>query len=129
MKYSADDIVVNKWAESKQTPDGKCQQIWDILLKESIAEMTNLKDISQQLSHEDFEVWVKVKEGKYLTVFVTFNRDPNPYSHDPILFTIYKMFEDIERLLGNIDTIQGEKKKDRWSPYKPSKKTESSELK
>lgn len=126
MKYSADDIVVNKWAESKQAPDGKCKQIWDIVLKEPIVETTNIKDISQELSHEDFDVLLNIKQGKLLTVFVTFYMDTNPYIHDPIIFTIFKMFEDIERLLGKIDTIQGQKMEDRWSPYKLSKKTESS---
>jgi len=126
MKYSADDIVVNKWAELKQIPDEKWKQIWDILLKKTIAETTNLKDISKKLSHEDFDVTLKIKEGKHLTVFVTLNRDTNPYSHDRSLFTIYKMFENIERLLGTIDTIQGQKREDRWSPYRLSKKTDNS---
>ncbi|MEH2023343.1 hypothetical protein [Nostoc sp.] len=126
MKYSADDIVVNKWAESKQTPDGKCKHIWDILLKEMILETINIKDIYKDLSHESFDVLLKIKQGKHLTVFVTFNMDTNPYIHDPIIFTIFKMFEDIERLLGKIDSIQGQKIEDRWSPYKLSKKTEGS---
>lgn len=126
MKYSADDIVVNKWAELKQISDGKWKQIWDIVLKEPIVETTNLKDISKELSHEDFDVLLKIKRGKYLTVFVTLsNMDTNPYSHDYTLFAIHKMFEDIERLLGSIDTIQGEKMEDRWSPYKLGKKNQS----
>ncbi|MEH2207496.1 MAG: hypothetical protein V7K53_26080 [Nostoc sp.] len=126
MKYSADDIVVDKWAESKQTPDGKCKQIWDIILKKPIVGTTNIKNISQEISHEDFDVLLNIKQGKHLTVFVSFYMDTNLYSHDPIVFSIFKMFEDIERLLGKIDTIQGQKREDRWSPYKLSKKTESS---
>jgi hypothetical protein len=83
MNYSDYDIVVNEWAELKQTSDRKWKQIWDILLKEPIVEATNLKDISQKLSHEDFDVLLKIKQGKYLTVFVTLsNRDTNLYSHD-----------------------------------------------
>ena len=35
---------------------------------------------------------------------------------------MYKMFEDIEQLLGHIDTIQGEKKEERWSPFRTGKK-------
>ena len=123
MKYSADDIIVNKWAELKQTLDGKWNSIWDIVLKKSIAETSNLEDISIKLSHEGFDVRVKVREGKHLTVSVTTERSERD---DDILFATFKMFEDIERLLGTIDTIQGQKMEDRWSPYRLSKKTVNS---
>jgi hypothetical protein len=127
MNYSDSDIIVNEWAELKQTSDGKWKQIWDILLKEPIVEATNLKDISKELSHEDFDVLLNIKQGKYLTVFVTLsNRDTNLYSHDYTVLTTHKMFEDIERLLGTIDTIQGQKMEDRWSPYKRKNISENS---
>lgn len=124
MKYNADDITVDKWAELKPISDDRWEQVWDIVLKKPITETINLEDISQELSHEEIEldVRIKVREGKYLTVYVTFSRVPNPYYHDNRVFAIYKMFEDIEQLLGPIDTIQGEKKEERWSPYRRIKK-------
>jgi hypothetical protein len=36
------------------------------------------------------------------------------------------MLENIERLLGSIDTIQGQKMEDRWSPYKRKNISENS---
>lgn len=123
MKYSNYKIRVNKRAESEQTSDGKWNRIWDIVLKKPIAETSNLEDISIKLSHQDFDVQVKVREGKHLTVCVT---NEKSYWDDEFLFATFKMFEDIERLLGTIDTIQGQKMEDRWSPYRLSKKTVNS---
>lgn len=115
MKYNADDIIVNKRAESKQTSDGKWHRIWDIVLKKTIPETNNLEDISRELSHDNFNVHIRVTAGKHLTVSVT---NEKSYWDDEFLFSTYRMFEDIERLLGTIDTIQGQKNEDRWSPYK-----------
>jgi hypothetical protein len=115
MKYNADDIIVNKRAESKQTSDGKWHRIWDIVLKKTIPETNNLEDISRELSHDNFNVHIRVTAGKHLTVSVT---NEKSYWDDEFLFSTYTMFEDIERLLGTIDTIQGQKNEDRWSPYK-----------
>ena len=115
MKYNADDIIVNKRAESKQTSDGKWHRIWDIVLKKIIPETNNLEDISRELSHDNFNVHIRVTAGKHLTVSVT---NEKSYWDDEFLFSTYRMFEDIERLLGTIDTIQGQKNEDRWSPYK-----------
>ncbi|BAZ17807.1 hypothetical protein NIES4071_96870 [Calothrix sp. NIES-4071] len=42
MKYSADDIIVNKRAESKQASDGKWHRVWDIVLKQAVSEINNL---------------------------------------------------------------------------------------
>lgn len=126
MKYSADMIIVNKFPKLKELPNGKKEEIWEIVLKTTISEETNLQDISQKLSHEDFQVAVEVEQGKYLNVCVTTIRDPNPYGHDHTLFDIYRMFENIEQLLGKIDTIQGQKIEDRWSPFRKKGKTENS---
>lgn len=119
MKYSADNIIVNEHPELKKLPNGKWEQVWDIVLNQPISEKINLKDISQKLSNEDFEfdVHIQVTKGQYLKVCVTCIRDANPYHHDYSLFAVYKMFENIDRLLGSIDTIQGQKK-DRWRPFR-----------
>lgn len=124
MKYSADDIIVNKQAELKQISDDKWEQVWDIVLKKPISETVKIEDVSQKLSYEtfDFNVQIEIKEGKYLTVDIKFSRDTNPYHHDYSVIGMYKMFEDIEQLLGPIDTIQGEKKEERWSPHRKNKK-------
>ncbi|BDA74896.1 hypothetical protein RIVM261_085030 [Rivularia sp. IAM M-261] len=122
MKYNADDIIVNKRAESKQTSDGKLHRIWDIVLKKIIPETNNLEDISRELSHDNFNVHIRVTAGKHLTVSVT---NEKSYWDDEFLFSTYRMFEDIERLLGTIDTIQGQKNEDRWSPYKKNRISEN----
>jgi hypothetical protein len=125
MNYSDYEIKVNKVPRIKELNNGKKEVIWEIILKEEISEKINLEDISQKLSHEDFDVKVKAEQGKYLAVCVTTIRDPNPYAHDYSMFDINRMFEEIEQLLGSIDTIQGQKVEDRWNPYKKSKKTEN----
>lgn len=121
MKYSADDIIVNKRAESKQVSNGKWHRFWDIVLKQALTEINNLEEICRQLSHQNFDVDVKVAEGRNLTVSVINDKS---YWDDEFLFSTYTMFEDIERLLGSIDTIQGQKNEDRWSPYKKKKISE-----
>lgn len=118
MKYSANDIIVNKRAESKQLSNGKWHRVWDIVLKQALTKINNLEEISRQLSHHNFDVDIKVAEGINLTVSVINDKS---YWDDEFLFSTYTMFEDIERLLGSIDTIQGQKNEDRWSPYKKNK--------
>jgi hypothetical protein len=122
MKYNASDIIVNKRPESKQAPDGRWHRVWDIVLKKTINKTNNLEDISRQLSHKDFDVHIQVAGGKYLTVSVI---NEKSYWDDEFLFSTYRMFEDIERLLGAIDTIQGQKNEERWSPYKKDKISET----
>jgi hypothetical protein len=127
MKYSTENIIINKNPELQQLSDGKWQQIWGIVLKKPISKTINLTNISQNLSNKDFDlnVQIQVTKGKYLKVYTTFDRDTNPYHHDHSLFAAYKMFEDIEQLLGAIDTIEGQKMENRWSPYRNRKKTEN----
>lgn len=123
MKYSANDIIVNKRAESKQLSNGKWHRVWDIVLKQALTEINNLEEIYKQLSHHNFDVDIKVAEGINLTVSVINDKS---YWDDEFLFSTYTMFEDIERLLGSIDTIQGQKNEARWSPYKKNKISEKS---
>lgn len=118
MKYSIHDIKVNKSPNLKELANQKREQTWDIVLKKAIPKKIKLEDISQKLSQKDFDVKVEVKKEKYLTVCVTTLRNLNPYGHDYSVFEIYKMFDKIEQLLGSIDTIQGQKIEDRWSPFK-----------
>ena len=124
MSYSAEHIKVNKNPELKHISHDVWNQVWDIILQQPISQTVNLKDIAQELSYEnfDFDVRIEVKDGKHLTVDVKFSRDPNPYIHDYSVIGMYKMFEDIEQLLGAIDTIQGEKIEDRWSPFRKKRK-------
>ena len=123
MKYSAENIILNKHPELRQLPNGKWKEIWDIILKTPISRKIDLKDISKKLSSEDIfdkdyecDIQIDIKEEKYLKLCVTLFRDSNPYHHDYSIFAIYKMFEKIEELLGDIDTIQGQKIEDRWFP-------------
>jgi hypothetical protein len=117
MKYTADMITVNKWAEHQQMPDGKWNQTWDIILKNPIAETSDIEKVSKKISHEDFDVQIKVSEGKRLTVSTKY-----PERDDPSLFSTFRLFENIDLLLGEIDTIQGQKMEDRFSPYRLSEK-------
>lgn len=117
MKYSADDIKVDNFPKIKEFSNGEREQIWNIVLRKPISQKTDLQFVSEKLSHEDFVVNL-VGKGNCLTVCLKTIRDPNPYIHDPNLFSIYKLFDDIEKLLGDIDTIEDQKSEDRWSPYK-----------
>jgi hypothetical protein len=126
MKYSVDMIKVDKFPKVKKLPNGKKEQNWEIVLKQTLTKQVNLQDISQKLSHKDFQVTINAKEGKYLNVCVITVIDPNPYSHDYTIFDIYKMFDDIEELLGSIDTIQGQKREERWEYLRKQKKSKNS---
>ncbi|MBW4600026.1 MAG: hypothetical protein KME29_10555 [Calothrix sp. FI2-JRJ7] len=86
MKYSADDIIVNKRAESKQASNGKWHRVWDIVLKQALTEINNLEEISRQLSHQNFDVDIKVAEGRHLTVSVINDKS---YWDDEFLFSTY----------------------------------------
>ena len=123
MKYNADQITVNKIPELKQLPNGKWEQTWDIVLKNPISKTIDLKKISNQLSQEkfNFNVQLRIEEKKYLTVYVNFYRDTEPYHHDHSVLLVDKMLNNIEDFLGDIDTIQGQKIEERWNIYRRTK--------
>ncbi|VEP18182.1 conserved hypothetical protein [Hyella patelloides LEGE 07179] len=123
MKYSADDIIFHKNPEIKEMPDGSCQEIWDVIFKKSISENSDLQSIAELSSREDFKIKIELKEGKYLTVTTNWIRNPNPYCHQYSAIYTDKMFENIEKKLSAIDTIQGQKMEDRFTLYKRNKKS------
>ncbi len=120
MKYSADDIIINNWAELKQTSDEKWSRIWNILLQQTIPETVDYETISDFLCHKDFSVQVNISEANHLIVTVTTERWG---WDDELYFATYRMFEEIEQLLGKIYTIQGESR-DKWSMWLWRRKTE-----
>ncbi|WP_375492779.1 hypothetical protein [uncultured Nostoc sp.] len=118
MKYSPNDIIINNWAELRQTPDGKWNRLWSISLQKSILETIDYENISKLLSHEDFYVQVQISEPNCLLVSVTTERWG---WDDELYFATYRMFEEIEHILGKIDKIQGENR-EKWSIWLGRKK-------
>ena len=117
-KYSGEHIIVDPHPELKELPNGKWEQVWDVVFKAPISQTINLKELSQQLSGEDIfdkdyecELQLELTEGKYIKACVTLFRDTHPYHHDYSLMAICNMFERMEKILGKIDTIQGQKKR------------------
>lgn len=113
MQYNADDIVIHKWAKLIKTPEFKWNRIWTIVLKNPVFEPVDLEAISQNLSHEDFLVVVEISDGNHLKVSVTTERWG---WEDELYFDTYRMFAAIDRLVGTIDTIQGQDR-DLWEPW------------
>ncbi|AFZ10526.1 hypothetical protein Osc7112_6371 (plasmid) [Oscillatoria nigro-viridis PCC 7112] len=110
MKYNVDDVVVRNWANLRQMPDGRWNRIWEITLKQAIPESINLENISKLLSHEDFDIRVVMREGNNLAISVTTERWG---WEDELIFATYRMFEEIEHLVGKIDIIQAQNR-DIW---------------
>lgn len=121
MKYNSKSIIINAHPELKLLPHGKWEQTWDIVLEKPITKKIKLQELSQELSSEDIfdkdyecDVQLEITEGKYIKVCVTLFRDDNPYHHDYSILAIYNMFNKMEKILGDFDTIQGQKMADRW---------------
>jgi hypothetical protein len=113
MKYSADNIVIHNWAKLTQTTDGKWTRTWNIVLKEKLSDSLNLGSISQTLSHEDFQVNVEIASENSLEVCVITQRWG---WEDNLYFSTYKMFEELNSIVGDILTIQGQDR-NLWDPW------------
>ncbi len=113
MQYSVDDIIIHNWPKLAQTPDKKWHRTWDIILKSPVIEAVDLVAYSQSLSHEDFLVSVEICDGDRLKVSVTTERWG---WEDELYSATYNMFEAIDNLFGNIDTIQGQDR-ELWEPW------------
>ena len=121
MDYSAVNIRISKNPELKLLPNGKWEEIWDIVLKTPITKKIDLRELSHELSGEDIfdkdydcELQIDLTEGKYFKICVTLFRDDHPYHHDYSIIAIHKMFNKIEKMFGEIDTIQDQKVEDRF---------------
>jgi hypothetical protein len=112
---------MSKHPELKLLPNGKWEQIWDIVLKTPITKEIDLQELSQELSSADVfdkdydcDLQIELTQGKCFEICVTLFRDDHPYHHDYSIIAIYKMFNKMEKMLGEIDTIQGQKVEDRF---------------
>ena len=67
-----------------------------------------------------------MENGKHLKLLLITVRDPNPYYHDSYnVILIHKMLEEIEYLLGEIDTVEGQKMENRFSLYRKNHRKDS----
>src|SRR6476620_10005786 len=110
MKYNSDDVVIRNWANLRQMPDGRWNRKWDIKLKQAIPESINLENIYKLLSREGFDIRVVIREGNHLEISVTTEEWG---WEDELIFATYRMFEEIEQLVGKIDMIQAQSR-DIW---------------
>jgi hypothetical protein len=113
MQYNTDDIVIHNWAKLTQTPEGKWNRIWNIILQKNVSGELDLDTLQKKLSKEDFLIKVNIDNGNNLQISVTTERWG---WEDELYFATYKMFEEIDRLFGTIDTIQGQDR-DLWEPW------------
>lgn len=113
-KYSADEIIVNKWARLVQTLDGKWRRVWKIEFQQKITPKIDLENISQELSEEDFEIQIKKISNNIITVDICTKRHG---ADEQVRFLTYKLFEKLENKITSINSIENQKMKERWSPY------------
>lgn len=121
-KYNADDIIINAHPKIIRLPNGKRTETWEVVFKQTIDRKIDLIEISKQLSHEGFGVQIILKTKKHLSINLITLENPNPYGHDYTAIAVDRMMEDIEKLFGSIDTIQGQKMEERWSSFRKNRK-------
>ena len=125
MQYSSDDIVVHNWPDIKKTSDDKWVREWDITFKNPISEQINLESSSRSLSYWGYEVSVMKINSRHLKITVVTN-DSN--REDYLCFNTYKMFEEIDILFGEIDSIQ-DQPRNLWNPWLRRKKFPNADYK
>jgi hypothetical protein len=113
MQYNAGNITTHNWAELKQITSNEWQRDWNITLKSSIPKSTNLEVISKELSYEGFFVTIETDDARHLKVSV---RTTDWGWEDYLYSNTYKMFEEINHILGTIEIIQGQAR-DSWYPW------------
>lgn len=114
--YSTYTITINPDANIEEDSTGECKQAWQIQLSEPINSQIDLEKISKLVSHENYNVSLTTEVQPIIIANVSYFRDTNPYVHDPSAVAHFKLFEDIESLVGAIEAIQGKKFKDWWNP-------------
>jgi hypothetical protein len=117
MEYNIDNVFFNKSGIIFSISEDKCKQIWNITFRKPINNKVNLQDLSLLLSDENFGVCLTLKTKMYLLVSTIFEKDENPYGHDRSVGRSFKLFKELENNLGQIDTIEGQKIEERWSPW------------
>lgn len=116
--YSIYEISVNPQPNTEETSDGKSKHTWEIQLSKPMNSQINLEKISQLVSHKNYNVSLASADQLTIIANVSFFKDPNPYSHDPSALAHFKLFEDIENLIGEIKIVQGKSFEDWWNPRK-----------
>jgi hypothetical protein len=114
--YNLCKIHVNPFAEIEESEDGICEQSWDILLNLPFDSQIDLRKISKLISHENYEVLLSSQDNINLIASVTYIRDDNPYGQDPSAVAHFRLFREVEELLGSINTIQGLRIEEWWRP-------------
>jgi hypothetical protein len=111
-QYDADKIVIHNWPEAIQLSDGKWARNWDITFKQSW-KTSKISEVSDELSYQGFSVRISfIQEKKYSFQIITDDWSWEDY----LYFNTYKMFEEINDLIGEIETIQGQPR-DCWDPW------------
>lgn len=111
-------------------PDGKWQRVWTIRLKDNPAISATIeafsseitKDIVEYLSgsdsrlqslRDDLAISLQLAGPREINAALTTKEGDWP---DELLFASWRMFEDIDRMLATIDTIDGQPRDD-WPPW------------
>jgi hypothetical protein len=124
--YDAERIIIHNWGDlTKNSDDKKWTRDWKIKLKIPILESTDLASVSRKLSYEGFQVDLDKDSTGDLSISV---QTKEWGWEDYLYFNTYKMFEEIDYLLGTIDTIQGQAR-DTWYPWLWRKRTSEDSFK
>lgn len=116
--YDYSDVIIHINPEplSEENTDGETRYSWEISFNEPFSSEVKLEKISLLLSHDNYNVLLTAKNTTNIIAHTTFIKDSDPYVHDPSAVAHFKLFEDIEEMIGSINLIQGKKFADWWTP-------------
>jgi hypothetical protein len=129
-EYNGELIKRHTWPVPQQMPDGMWQRVWTIRLKEAPVVSTTMEVLSSEITQEIVQYlagrdrrleslkgdlvisleWTNPQE--IIAALITEEGD----WPDELLFAAWRLFQDIDRMLGTIDTID-DQVRDRWPPW------------
>jgi len=128
--YDTKLIRKHTWPVPAQMPDGKWERVWMIKLKAPPTVSTAMETLAAVITQEVVQVlavadrrledlqnelvialeWVSLQDIR--AALITEIAD----WPDELLFAAWRLFEDIDQMLGTIDTIDGQAR-DQWPPW------------
>jgi hypothetical protein len=140
--YNAQLIKTHTWPVPQQLPDGRWRRAWTIRLKEEPLVSTAMEVLSSEITQEVVQYLTErdrrlesLKDD--LVISLEFTKSQGIIAGliteeggwpDELLFAAWRLFQDVDRILGTIDTIDGQGR-DRWPPWNFRQADEGSEYK
>jgi hypothetical protein len=125
--YSAKFIKTHTWPVPELMVDGRWHRVWTIRLKEkprlALERLSSAitQDVVRHLEHNSqphtlgADFVISLSRGASREIVATLRTQEDGWS-DELLFASWRMFEDIDQMLGTIETIDGQPR-DNWPPW------------